>query len=426
MTTLLTENYILNPLLDIQGYKELKKTLHNKEDDLSEPIVKKIKKGKLFLLKGRTKSLLINDSIKTFLTLFKNATSLETASQSFAQTYHTSKEKVLPTLDKFLYDMRYQGIIVGLEEYQELLQLKEDSSQQERLPVFPIGSTVQQYRIVDLIAFKPKFDIYLAHNLKNQQTVVLKTLYFPEEENKWEKKEKNIILRQEFQLLNEVSGHPNICQYLDFYKNGKQAFGVMEYIKGWTLKSYLKKQQPNLQQKILLIQQLFDALAHVHKCGIVHGDIHKSNFLINEQHQIKLFDFDLANHHKLRKKELERRGGVFKYFPPEKIRKNCFEFMKAKADYRSEVYQIAIVAYYILYGQLPFKALTWRQLAKKIKKELPVFTVHTPKQETIPSVFIQLLKRSLSKQPTNRYKSAKVLAKKWKQAQMVISAKRVL
>lgn len=408
------EHYILNPFIEIKGYKELKGRLNENKNELAAPIIKKIKKGKRFLLSSRIKEVLINDTIKTFLSYFVTSNTLSNVSHSFAKAHNTSSEKVLPTLERFLDDMLYQGIIVPLSKQEELLQIKKENEQVERQLAYPIGSIVKNYQVKEIISEKPKFDIYLANHLPKQQPVILKTLYLSKKLSKEKRKDRKAVLKQEFQLLKEVSGHQNICQFIDYFKYKGQAVGVMEYINGWTLKKYLQNQQPDLQQKSIIIQQLFDAVAHVHSCGILHGDIHNSNFLINKQHIVKLFDFDLANHEQLQKKEVQRVGGVFKYFPPERIRKNTFDYIKDKATYRSEVYQVAVVAYYVLYERLPFKALTWRKLAKIIKKEPPIFTVHTPKQETIPATFIKVLQKALSKKPKDRYKSAISLSKKWR------------
>ena len=409
----LSANYILNPLLEIKGYADLQATLC-KEDDLNKDTISKLKKGKRFLLVGRKKDMLINDIIYSFLTQFITSNTLGVVSKHFAKKMKASVAEVLPTVDRFLEDMLCQGILIPIETLEEVLTFK--ASETTRSLVFPIGSIIKEYKILELIAEKKNFDLYLAEQLSTKRQVAIKTLYLPPEELETELKFRKKLLRQEFKLLQEVSGSTNVCEFISIEVDGNYAFGVMEYLEGQSLGNYIKKNQLNLSQKIALIQQVFDAVAYVHACGIVHGDIHKSNFLVNANGTIKLFDFDLANHVQLQKKEIERIGGVFKYFPPEKIRKNSFNYIKEKADYRSEVYQVGLIAYYILYERLPFKALSWRTLAKKIKKEQPVFEQCLSNQQEIPQPFIALLEKALSKKPKNRLKSVNSLHKKWVKA----------
>jgi len=414
MTTQIAENYILNPLIEIKGYQDLKGYLNEQKDELTTDTIKKIKKGKLFLLTSSKRNLLINDTIKAFLTLFKLATTEKAACHSFAISLNTTSKKVRPTFKSFLHDMLYQGVLIPSHQFKKLLKYKKKVTKRKRKLIFQIGSVIQQYKILEIISEKPKFDIIKAEHQKDHRKVVIKALYLSTKQNSKKIEERKKILKQEFQLLKEVNGHPNICQYYGYYKNNGQPFGVMEYIKGLDLGKYIKKNTLTLQQKTCLIQQVFNAIAHIHTCGIVHGDIHNSNFLITKKRLVKLIDFDIANHHQLKKKEIERWGGVYKYFPPEKISKNSFDYIKGKADYRSEVYQVAIIAYYILYERHPFKALTWGKLAKKIQKEIPIFDPYLPNNQIIPPSLISLLHQALSKNPEDRFASVIVLAKKWK------------
>ena len=406
----LSENYILNPLIEIKGYQDLKDTLCE-EDDLNATALFKLKKGELFLLTSIRKSLLINPTIKLFLSFFETTNTLATVSEHIAKEAQATVGEVLPTVQKFFDDMLFQGVLIPETQLEEALQHKL-ATEVDRPLVFPIGSTIEGYTILDILFEQRSFDLYLAEDLRTKQQVVVKTLFVFNATEK-EVTYRTKLLRQEFNLLKEVKGHPNICKYIGSYFNQQYAFGVMEYIKGQSLERYLRTKQPTLKERIHLIQQVFDAVAHVHQCGIVHGDIHKKNFLITESGQIKLFDFDLANHHKLQKNEIKRKGGVYGYFPPEKIRKNSFHYIKGKADYRSEVYQTAIIAYFLLYERLPFKALTWQELAKKIKKEQPLFNNQLANKEVIPLPLIAILERALAKKPKQRFKSAITLGRKW-------------
>lgn len=414
----LSANFILNPLLEIKGYPELQDTLTeeklNKEELHKETLVK-IKEGKLFLLAGQQKTLLINDTIRSFLEQFVTANNLDIVSKQFAAEVHASVPEVLPTVGKFLEDMLWEGVIIPIDRLEEALAYKE-AAKEERKNVFPVDSTIEGYKIIKTIAKKNNFDLYLAEDLANQRQVAIKTLYLAPEDVQKSVAYRKQLLKQEFGLLQEVSGHPNVCEYVSMKIDEEHAFGVMEYIEGQDLGSYLKKNTVDLAEKTVLIQQLFDGMAHVHACGIVHGDLHKSNFIVNTAGKIKVFDFDLSNHRELQEGERLRVGGVYKYFPPEKIRKNSFHYIKEPADYLSEVYQVGIIAYYILYERLPFTALSWSILAEKIKKEKPVFDLQLANGEAVPLPLIALLEKALAKKPKKRFKSIKSLSKKWAKA----------
>ena len=159
----------------------------------------------------------------------------------------------------------------------------------------------------------------------------------------------------------------------------------------------------------------------MHQKKILHGDIHASNFLIKNDLTVKLIDFDLANREHLLRHEILHEGGVHEFIAPEKIAINAFEMVKERSDYRSEVYQLGVIFYILVFRDLPFKALSWHELALKIINDEPNYIfensrkniAETSLNEEIPSIIIDFLKKCLSKNPQNRFENAGVALKKW-------------
>ena len=93
-----------------------------------------------------------------------------------------------------------------------------------------------------------------------------------------------------------------------------------------------------------------------------------------------------------------------------------------RSDYRSEVYQLGIIFYILLFKKLPFKALTWHELTTKILNDEPNYDIEKqgekaaemPINENIPSAIINFLKKCLSKNPKNRFEDALAAVKNWK------------
>lgn len=68
-----------------------------------------------------------------------------------------------------------------------------------------------------------------------------------------------------------------------------------EYIEGITLMEYLEKKGVLVESEILMIlNQLIEALDHIHSNKIVHRDIKLENIIINDKMQIKICDFGFA------------------------------------------------------------------------------------------------------------------------------------
>ena len=141
---------------------------------------------------------------------------------------------------------------------------------------------------------------------------------------------------------------------------------------------------------------------------MLHGDIHLNNFLVHPTNlHVKLIDFDLANHAQPKRGEIVHEGGIHEYIAPEKINPNSFDLFEEPADYRSEVFQLGIILYAIFFGKLPFEALTWQELTEKIRFSEPSFATDMP----VPMPIINLIKKSLAKNPKDRFGNAVLLHK---------------
>jgi serine/threonine-protein kinase len=154
---------------------------------------------------------------------------------------------------------------------------------------------------------------------------------------------------------------------------------------------------------------ILDAFAWMHLRRIVHGDVHARNVMITEHGQIKVIDFDLAL--RLEDKSPEKRsiGGIPEYIAPEKLDSRAFEKVKTTPDFRSEVYQLGVLAYFIFYEKMPFSGITWKELAKCIQEDIPVFPEKSANGENMPDELIDWLRRALEKDPMMRYESARTL-----------------
>ena len=189
---------------------------------------------------------------------------------------------------------------------------------------------------------------------------------------------------------------------------------LQEHIEGLTLKKMIKDNDLTIEDKNKLIGQILDVFSFLHKKEVFHGDIHASNFIVDNELNVKLIDFGLSNHHKLNGEERLNNGGVFKYIPPERLSENAFKIVnKQRADYRSEVYQIGVLIYFIVYEKFPHEVQTWKSLYHLIKNKDAIINVLTPKKEVVSNPVISLLTRCLTKKPLERYKDAVQLRNSW-------------
>jgi len=390
-------------ILDTESPTGFRNSLKNIEDEN----VTKVLNNEMFILLNKRKEtpLLITPVIKQFLEEFRSPIDALKVAHKFADEIGTHPKKITPKITQFLKRMLKRGILIKEEDKKTVTQAIEDKNAVE------IGQKLGQYIIKKGLVVKSKVELYVADDIKNKRECVLKILSLPSDVKDRYRRRKVRSFAQEFLLIDELQGHPAICQFYGLVKDDQHPYAAMEYIKGVSLRKYLSKNKLAVTDRLDLIYQVFSVMAHVHRCKILHGDLHSSNFMIEENGRVRLIDFDLGNHKKLQKGEVHREGGVHQYIPPERLDDNAFSVCDGRADYKSEVFQIGVIAYYILYGKLPFKAFTWKQLAAKIKHEAAIFEPKTESGELIPEYIINIIKKAMNKKRKDRFKNGKKIFK---------------
>ncbi len=159
-----------------------------------------------------------------------------------------------------------------------------------------------------------------------------------------------------------------------------------------------------------LAENLVRSYARIHELGVLHGDVHPKNALVHADGQVKLIDFGLADCPSLPRRLRPRsRGGIGFFFEPEYAMARLAEEPAPRLSSQGEQYSVAALAYLVLTGSQylrfsPEKEAMWHQIAEQ-------------SPETFASVGLQprpaleaVLRRSLAKDPADRYASTTELA----------------
>lgn len=260
-----------------------------------------------------------------------------------------------------------------------------------------IGQTISHYKILEKLGEGGMGVVYKAEDLKLKRIVALK--FLPQHLTSTEAEQARFL--QEAQAAATLN-HPDICtihaieEYDGPATTGKQQFIDMEFIDGVTLRK--KCPIEKVTDAIAYAIQIGEALQEAHSKGIVHRDIKADNIMVNGKNQIKVMDFGLAKlKGSLKLTKTSSTVGTLAYMAPEQIQ-------GGEVDARSDIFSFGIVLFEMLTGKTPFRGEHEAAAMYSILNEEPDSLLKF-KPDLSPELD-RIIKRSLEKDPEDRYQSA--------------------
>ena len=255
------------------------------------------------------------------------------------------------------------------------------------------GMTLGPYRILERLGRGGMASVYRAYHPALDRYVAIKVLpdFFADEPGYRER------FQQEARSVARLR-HPNILGIFDFGYDAGTCYLVFELVEGGTLADRIGKPM-DLREVVKLLEPLASALDHAHANGILHRDIKPSNILLQRDGTPILADFGLAKIAGSMQK-LTMSGivmGTPEYMSPEQA---ADEFVGPASD----LYSLAVVAYEMLTGRVPFIGDTpAATLLSHVTKQMPA----TRELKGELSAHVEdVLRRALSKRPEERHASA--------------------
>ncbi len=223
---------------------------------------------------------------------------------------------------------------------------------------------------------------------------------------------------EEARLLEKLS-HPNVVRF--FGARRDQGYQVMELelLEGETLGTRLRAAGRGLPvpEVVGLMLQACEGVAAAHDLGVVHRDLKPDNLFVTHDGRVKVLDFGIARAIDATKRvaaatTLGTVPGTAQYIAPETVQ-------GAAPDARTDVYALGITLYEMLLGYHPFAPpgrppLTGPQmLMAHVRNELPPLR---SMRHDVPVAIAQVALRSVTKDPSQRYTSARELANALREA----------
>ncbi|HEX4744933.1 MAG TPA: serine/threonine-protein kinase [Candidatus Limnocylindria bacterium] len=250
-----------------------------------------------------------------------------------------------------------------------------------------------RYRLVEHIDSGGAADVWLAHDERLDREVAVKLLGAKADDAFRER------FTQEARRAASVT-HPNVVTVFDEGQDGDDAYMVMEYVRGRTLRELIAERGPlPPHEASRIVTQIAAALDAAHSAGVLHLDVKPANVILTDTGIAKLADFGVATAaHGEAERELV---GTARYVAPERIEGQA-------PTPRSDVYGLGLVAYELLAGRPAFQGVETDDLLR-LRLEGAAPSLRSARIGIAPELDAVVAK-ALEREPRDRFATAGQLA----------------
>ncbi len=227
------------------------------------------------------------------------------------------------------------------------------------------------YKIESLMGKGGMSFLYLALHPDTKQPIAIKVLS-PSYVNHTEAVSRFL---KEAQVI-EITNHPNIIKLYGQGEWEKGLYIAMEFIHGVSLTQFITQHSLSIKRTLEVVLQVAYALLHLHSHGVIHRDLKPENILIDEEGEVKVIDFGIAQLHEERlQPEMEGQSrflGTPTYMSPEQKENSL------NVTFASDIYSLGLILFELITGKLSYGVVHLPSLPKGLRKIVAKALAVTP------------------------------------------------
>lgn len=209
-------------------------------------------------------------------------------------------------------------------------------------------------------------------------------------------------VKREINTWIDASGHKNVVSVLDGFIHENYFVIVSEYANGGSFRDWLRENNGkprNLEKTVEIMSGILDGLTHLHAQNIVHRDLKPENVLLKGDDIPCIVDFGVSRVVETASLTNSQLGtntaGSPLYMSPE-------SFERIKPAPQIDIWSAGVMLFEMLSGKLPYSGDTIPALIFEIVTKEP-----RSLPQSVPESFQQIVKKSLAKDVSERFNTAK-------------------
>jgi len=263
-------------------------------------------------------------------------------------------------------------------------------------PMLEAGMSLDGYRIVRALHTSSRSHVFLAQDEASGEQVALK---IPSLEKRQDSAYLERFMAEEW-IARRID-NPHVARGRLPAQPRRHLFTVTDFIEGCTLWQWMiDHPQPDLETVRSIVEQIARGLQAFHRLDMLHQDVRPQNLMIDRNGTVKIIDFGsthVAGLEEINGTHAEQVPGTAAYTAPEYL-------LGEPGSPRSDQFSLAVIAYQLLSGRLPYGSEVARARSRAAQLKLRYRSVRDAHSE-LPAWLDEVLAKALHPEPARRFEA---------------------
>jgi len=262
-------------------------------------------------------------------------------------------------------------------------------------PLPKVPSEFEGYRILRQLHASHRSHIYLAADLETGAHVAIK---IPSMDLRGDPSYLRRFAMEEW--IARRLDSPHVLKSAPARSDRRYLYTVTEYVEGQTLRQWMTdNSRPDLESVRRIVEQIAKGLLALHRKEMLHQDLRPENIMIETGGTVKIIDFGAVSvagvHEAAPALSVGDVPGTLQYAAPE-------YFLDQPGSERSDQFSLAVIAYEMLTGRLPYGPRVSRARTRAAQSRLRYLPAGS-RTRTVPRWIDAALGKALNPDPWKRY-----------------------